>query len=726
MSRTVYSATYSNVPVYEFNIAGNHVMRRRSDDWINATHILKVADYDKPARTRILEREVQKGVHEKVQGGYGKYQGTWIPLPDGRDLAAKNGVLDKLMPIFAFVAGDRSPPPAPKHATAASSKPRVPRGQAAQRKAPAPPIYRHVQEYEAVDTSMHDETPDNDTVASESQFAEEYADMAQYTGSRKRRRVEDPVSQADKDHQLWADELLDYFMLQDNPLDSLPNPPAPPANANLNRPIDERGHTALHWAAAMGDLEVVKDLIRLGASIDAQSKNGETPLMRSVIFTNCHDKQCMEKLASLLIRTVNMQEWLGGSTVFHHIAGITQSKKKYECARYYMDCILNKMAEVLSPDQIERIINEPDGNGDTAITIAARNGARKCVRSLIGRNAAVDVANGRGETADQLIVQLNHRRQERNRGALSSSPFQADGPHPAVGLAVQPPPINGIPFDPLGARNALHSSLLTTSTPNGTASLSAAQDVYKSEAALTLTSSLLPSLITKTRTLASSIEAEIAEKDAELAEAERLVQLRRAESEALRKTAEELRVKELEQTSGGAESDADLVLELEELERECEALIKEEEGIALAGLLEKSAASAGAAPPLLPSPATTDSSSSQPRTTKTTKTPTTAHAHAHAHAEDLLRQKLDTARQLVACARQRRGLIAEIVHYLGLAGAGEGATGGGRRWETHEQYRRLITGALGVREEDVAEMLPEIVGELEEWRRGMGGEGVGA
>jgi len=50
-------------------------MRRRSDDWINATHILKVAEFDKPARTRILEREVQKGTHEKVQGGYGKYQG---------------------------------------------------------------------------------------------------------------------------------------------------------------------------------------------------------------------------------------------------------------------------------------------------------------------------------------------------------------------------------------------------------------------------------------------------------------------------------------------------------------------------------------------------------------------------------------------------------------------------------------------------------------------------
>lgn len=51
------------------------VMRRRSDGWINATHVLKVVGLDKPQRTRVLERDVQKGIHEKVQGGYGKYQG---------------------------------------------------------------------------------------------------------------------------------------------------------------------------------------------------------------------------------------------------------------------------------------------------------------------------------------------------------------------------------------------------------------------------------------------------------------------------------------------------------------------------------------------------------------------------------------------------------------------------------------------------------------------------
>src|ERR1700733_10111631 len=50
-------------------------MRRRSDSWLNATQLLKVAGFDKPQRTRVLERDVQKAEHEKVQGGYGKYQG---------------------------------------------------------------------------------------------------------------------------------------------------------------------------------------------------------------------------------------------------------------------------------------------------------------------------------------------------------------------------------------------------------------------------------------------------------------------------------------------------------------------------------------------------------------------------------------------------------------------------------------------------------------------------
>jgi hypothetical protein len=54
----------------------------------NATQILKVAGFDKPQRTRVLEREVQKGTHEKIQGGYGKYQGVYLSLsPPPKDVA---------------------------------------------------------------------------------------------------------------------------------------------------------------------------------------------------------------------------------------------------------------------------------------------------------------------------------------------------------------------------------------------------------------------------------------------------------------------------------------------------------------------------------------------------------------------------------------------------------------------------------------------------------------
>ena len=41
---------------------------------------------------------------------------------------------------------------------------------------------------------------------------------------------------------------------------------------------DQEGCTALHWASALGKLEVVKLLLENGADINAQTKNGETAL----------------------------------------------------------------------------------------------------------------------------------------------------------------------------------------------------------------------------------------------------------------------------------------------------------------------------------------------------------------------------------------------------------------------------------------------------------------
>ncbi|KAI4153089.1 MAG: hypothetical protein LQ340_002516 [Diploschistes diacapsis] len=104
-SASIYTAVYSGVSVYEMVINKIAVMRRRSDSWLNATQILKVAGVDKGKRTKVLEKEILSGEHEKVQGGYGRYQGTWINYKRGRDFCRAYGVEDLLRPLLEYDMG---------------------------------------------------------------------------------------------------------------------------------------------------------------------------------------------------------------------------------------------------------------------------------------------------------------------------------------------------------------------------------------------------------------------------------------------------------------------------------------------------------------------------------------------------------------------------------------------------------------------------------------------
>lgn len=47
-------------------------------------------------------------------------------MQKGKELAQRNGVFEKLRPLFDYMAGDISPPQAPKHTTAATNKTRAP------------------------------------------------------------------------------------------------------------------------------------------------------------------------------------------------------------------------------------------------------------------------------------------------------------------------------------------------------------------------------------------------------------------------------------------------------------------------------------------------------------------------------------------------------------------------------------------------------------------------
>ncbi|KAI1371126.1 ANK-repeat protein MBP1 [Hypoxylon crocopeplum] len=486
----IYSATYSGIPVYEFQFGADskeHVMRRRQDNWINATHILKAAGFDKPARTRILEREVQKDVHEKIQGGYGKYQGTWIPLEAGEQLAHRNNIYDRLKPIFQFVPGSQSPPPAPRHA----SKPKAPRKPAVPKwGAPPPP------DPETTSQQLNDDdTPDNVTVASVSYMAEDDRhDMSHYSaGHRKRKREEAIQDLTEQQHSVYGDELLDYFLLsrQDAPTFR----PEPPPNFQPDWMIDTEKHTALHWASAMGDVDVIKQLKRFGASLGVQNCKGETPFMRSVNFTNCYEKQTFPAVIKELWDTVDARDD-SGCTVIHHAAIMKSGRiTSTSCCRYYLDNILNKLQETHDPNFVQQLIDAQDHiGGNTALHLAAKTNARKCIRALLGRGASTDIPNAEGIRAEDLIKELNATKNPKERGPQrSSSPFAPDSQRH------------------VSFRDALANSATRPAV------------TYNSEAANTVQNKITPLVLEKFQDLAHSYDEEWKEKNEAETEARRIL-----------------------------------------------------------------------------------------------------------------------------------------------------------------------------------------------------------
>ncbi|CAK7268610.1 Transcription factor mbp1 (MBF subunit p120) [Sporothrix epigloea] len=510
----VYSATYSGIPVYEFQFGVDlkeHVMRRRHDDWINATHILKAAGFDKPARTRILEREVQKDVHEKIQGGYGKYQGTWIPLDNGEALAQRNNVYERLRPIFEFTPGDVSPPPAPRH-TSKPKAPRAPRPAAPKWTAP-PPIAREESLLDDASAAQDDnDTPDNVTVASMSYAAEDdHHDLAQFSVPQRNKRKRDEMIQdmTEQQHSVYGDELLDYFLLSRNEQPAVR--PDPPTNFQPDWVIDTERHTALHWACAMGDVEVVKQLKHFGANLSVQNERGETPFMRAVSFTNCAEKRTFPAVLNELFETVDARDH-AGCTIIHHAAVMKSGRvTSQSCARYYLDNILNRLQESHDPHFVQQLIDTQDHEGNTAVHLAAMKHASKCIRALLGRGASTDIPNHEGVRAEDLIKELNASKKARGANGVGNSMIGGGG------LGGMPNPLrSSSPFAPESQRPPRVRDIDPGAMTAFQLPHKAVEPLYQSEAATTVQSRITSLVLEKFQDLAARYEDEFREKaDAE-------------------------------------------------------------------------------------------------------------------------------------------------------------------------------------------------------------------
>lgn len=348
------------------------------------------------------------------------------------------------------------------------------------------------EEFDNTDTMMgEDDTPDNLTVASASYMADDdHFDISHMsTGHRKRKREEHMQDLTEQQHAVYGDELLDYFLLSRNEQPAVK--PDPPPNFQPDWLIDAENHTALHWASAMGDVDVIKQLKRFNSNIAVKNMRGETPFMRSVNFTNCYEKQTFPAVLKELFDTVDSRD-NAGCTVVHHAAVMKNGRVfSPSCSRYYLDLILNKLQENVDPSTFQQMLDLQDNEGNTALHLAAQRNARKCIRALLGRNASTDIANNEGVRAEDLIMELNATKKERGPQRSSS------------------------PFAPDSQRHASFRDAFADKKKPPTS--------FQSSAATTVQSRIAPLLMEKFQDLAKSYDDEWHEKDVAETEARRIL-----------------------------------------------------------------------------------------------------------------------------------------------------------------------------------------------------------
>ncbi|KAA1129253.1 hypothetical protein PGTUg99_020413 [Puccinia graminis f. sp. tritici] len=613
---TIYKATYSGVPVLEMPCEGIAVMRRRSDSWLNATQILKVAGFDKPQRTRVLEREIQKGTHEKIQGGYGKYQGTWVPLDRGIDLAKQYGVDHLLSALFNFQpSSNESPPLAPKHVTALSTRVKVSKVSAASAaraaRAVVPslpstsglggrntnnswsnfdsdnepglppaassresngnwatqsklarssnlararaninnshpedlPVPAPDQLQASPLPSMQTADPENDNSLTPSELSlpsrtpspiedlpltvntassqstrnkgksRDLPDDEDLSRGQKRKYdtslVEDTSYSDGADDQYingnpsnaasakYAKLILDYFVSESSQIPNFLNDP--PSDFDPNVVIDDDGHTALHWACAMGRIKIIKLLLTCGADIFRANNAGQTALMRAVMFTNNHDLRTFPELfESFSGSVINIDRT--DRTVFHYVIDIALTKGKVPAARYYLETILSQLSEY--PKELIDILNFQDEDGETALTLAARCRSKKLVKILLDHGANPKTANRDGKSAEDYILEDDKFR------ALSPTPCSS-GPIRQLDQNSPGGTSNRSDFVDLVDPVPIDSNLIPQRSPN-------ASPPHYSETGQRVTKQLLPEVTSMIELLATTFDTELQDKERDL------------------------------------------------------------------------------------------------------------------------------------------------------------------------------------------------------------------
>jgi hypothetical protein len=291
---------------------------------MNATHILKVAGFSKPKRTKILEREVLQGEHEKIQGGYGKYQGslirvanllgTWIPFGVSRHLARKYHVEDALSHMFNF--DPKTDEVGVKPAAAKLDRDRMPRRKAVTRK-------------EA--SNYSDYGGESEASASPSPVQGNYGDTFISSAILRLTIPDETMTNSERQKQIlsgiWTGldytEVLNLLRISST-------------DFKIDFVLDNHENTPLHWAAALGKMEIVKQLLKHGADIHLANKWGESSLVSAVLRSENYASQTFPSLLKLLKNTALSIDGRG-QTLMHHI--VMRCTRGHDAGYFYFESL---------------------------------------------------------------------------------------------------------------------------------------------------------------------------------------------------------------------------------------------------------------------------------------------------------------------------------------------------------------------------------------------------
>ena len=519
-------------------------MRRVKDSWMNATQILRVANVDKGRRTKVLEKEILTGEHEKVQGGYGKYQGTWVNYKRGRDFCRSYGVEDILRPLLDYEVAAGNETPTKEQAMAANRKrfynssldgrpgngpmsngtffqnisPTTSVALAAMNKAARinSPVPRPLSVSQRPSITRHPSHQEMNLQGSQQSMASQSSYVGDDSGYSTQPNGEPPRKRVRRESQegmappslpvdvsmrsLSPTEPNESFMYEYSASQEHANPTGEPvasaplpspsseeetdkmnlildlfaeqgkidysqhpalkqlSGEDFNVPLDASANNALHWAATLAKVPLLKMLIQKGANIRRGNAAGQSPLIAAVIVNNCWEQSCFPELLELLSPLIELRD-VQGRTVLHHIAVSSGIKGRAPSSKYYLEALLEFLVRigtqshpaksvsastaaaaavanmtsqsngdlatssqdpalvgsVLTKSQgavslvrfLSHIVNARDKAGNTALNLVARIGNRSIIQQLLEIHADPSLPNHKGVSAKDFGVGID-------------------------------------------------------------------------------------------------------------------------------------------------------------------------------------------------------------------------------------------------------------------------------------------------------------------------------